>query len=72
MRPFSSGHDDPRRDAPEAPVSVPSECPACRSSAISTTNRQPDANSYWRCGGCGEIWNAGRRETVRRETNPWR
>ena len=51
--------------APGEPPEPPSACPACRSSAISTTAKSPDATSYWRCDKCGEIWNAGRRDGER-------
>jgi len=40
---------------------LPTDCPACQSIAITTTARHPDENSYWRCSGCGEVWNASRR-----------
>jgi hypothetical protein len=26
-----------------------------------TTSKTPDAESYWRCKGCGEVWNVSRR-----------
>lgn len=48
-------------DRPGATASVPTVCPACHSAAIATTARKPDENAYWRCSGCGEIWNAARR-----------
>lgn len=51
---------------------LPVTCPSCRSSAIATTAKHPDANSYWRCGDCGEVWNQGR---TRKESAPprsWR
>jgi predicted Zn finger-like uncharacterized protein len=38
-------------------------CPACRSSEIVTTAKSPDADSYWRCTACGEVWNDSRRES---------
>ncbi len=44
-----------------APVITPTVCPACQSAAIATTSRNPGENAYWRCRGCGEIWNATRR-----------
>ena len=44
-----------------AAANLPTECPACQSSAIATTARNPDEHSYWRCSGCGEVWNASRR-----------
>ena len=42
-----------------APV-APATCPKCQSSAIVTKEKRPDAESYWRCTKCGEIWNAAR------------
>ena len=38
----------------------PVTCPFCGSSKIKTTNEQADTSSYWRCEGCGEMWNVGR------------
>jgi hypothetical protein len=35
----------------------------CRSTEIASVSRNPDENAYWRCDGCGEIWNAGRRSS---------
>jgi len=40
---------------------LPTFCPACRSPSIWTIARHPDENTYWRCRGCGEVWNASRR-----------
>ena len=37
------------------------------SSAITTTVRNPDENTYWRCHTCGEIWNVSRRRPGRVE-----
>jgi transposase-like protein len=39
---------------------APAICRACRSSSILTTAKKPDADSYWRCTRCGEVWNASR------------
>jgi len=39
---------------------APTACPACRSASIVTTSKIPDAESYWRCQTCGEIWNVSR------------
>lgn len=44
-----------------SPVIVPSQCPKCRSLEVTTVSKVVTAESYWRCGGCGEVWNAGRR-----------
>jgi transposase-like protein len=49
-------------------VLVPTHCPKCRSKAVTTVSKVVSAESYWRCGGCGEVWNAGRR----RETSEYR
>lgn len=50
------------RSADDAPL--PDKCPSCGSSSIVTTGKAPTADSYWRCNGCGEVWNAGRRSTT--------
>lgn len=47
------------RDAPP-PVVTPSTCPFCAGTDVGTTDRTVSASSYWRCAGCGQIWNAGR------------
>jgi predicted Zn finger-like uncharacterized protein len=49
----------------QIPPVVPASCPTCRSSSIVTTAKSPDADSYWRCTSCGEIWNDSRRQTPR-------
>jgi hypothetical protein len=51
--------------APEAHASAPSACPACASTDLTTTAKTIDASTYWRCGRCGEVWNAARREAGR-------
>ena len=43
---------------------APTECPACRSSDVKTTSKVVNAESYWRCESCGEVWNAARRRTM--------
>jgi hypothetical protein len=53
-------------------VTIPTACPACQSPAITTAGRKPDDNAYWRCGDCGEIWNASRREGGRQRRPAWR
>jgi predicted Zn finger-like uncharacterized protein len=69
---FDSGNGFAVRPAPSAAMNLPSVCPACQSSSITTTVKSPDANSYWRCGSCGEIWNASRRHGMRGGANQWR
>ena len=39
---------------------IPVVCPTCQSPSIATTAKTPNADSYWRCAQCGEIWNASR------------
>jgi transposase-like protein len=53
-------------------VNVPAACPSCRSSAITTTAKNPDASSYWRCNTCGEIWNVSRRDGATGGAQLWR
>jgi predicted Zn finger-like uncharacterized protein len=61
------------RSSPSAtPVDVPSKCPACHSPSITTSSKSPHTDSYWRCNGCGEVWNAARRHEARRGANTWR
>jgi len=39
--------------SPPAEPPVPTVCPNCRSSAIATTSKVANAESYWRCQNCG-------------------
>lgn len=41
---------------------TPTQCPECGSRKVTTTNKVVTISTYWRCEGCGEIWNAGRRK----------
>jgi transposase-like protein len=52
-------------------VTIPPACPACQSRSITTTARNPDEHTYWRCGSCGEIWNASRREARQSGVHTW-
>ena len=58
--------------APPVPRTVPASCPTCRSSSIVTTSKIPDAESYWRCTNCGEVWNDSRRQTPQYGARGWR
>lgn len=70
---MSAFHPDGGALNPSAAASVPTTCPACRSTSISTTAKNPDVSSYWRCGSCGEIWNVSRRHGIRSGVNnSWR
>ncbi|PYR25300.1 MAG: hypothetical protein DMF98_12700 [Acidobacteria bacterium] len=64
---------DNRSGTPPAPlVPPPASCPACKSSSIVTTAKSPDADSYWRCTMCGEVWNDSRRQAPRHKMPGWR
>jgi predicted Zn finger-like uncharacterized protein len=60
MKQFNSR--PPPVDASAHPHAGPASCPACASSSILTTAKIPDADSYWRCTSCGEVWNNSRRQ----------
>ena len=66
---FGNGAADRRGQA--AAASLPTACPACQSLAITTTARNPDEHSYWRCSGCGEVWNASRRHDALKAGYRW-
>lgn len=51
---------------------APTSCPVCRSTTIVTTAKSPDAESYWRCTKCGEVFNASRSQTDRFGAPRWR
>jgi len=55
-----------------ARVTIPTTCPGCQSPSITTTARNPDESTYWRCGSCGEIWNVSRRDTAPTRVYSWR
>lgn len=63
---------DSRGDHPDAAGALPKSCPKCQSTSISTTAKRPVAESYWRCDGCGEIWNNSRQQEARRGVRSWR
>lgn len=44
---------------PEEAV-APARCPVCRSTEVTTTSKVASVDAYWRCGGCGEVWNVAR------------
>jgi predicted Zn finger-like uncharacterized protein len=48
-----------------ADAEAPTLCPACTSATIVTTGKTADADSYWRCMRCGEVWNPSRRQRGR-------
>ena len=40
----------------------PSNCPECGSRAVGTLAKVITADTYWRCAGCGAVWNEKRRQ----------
>jgi len=58
-------HDPPTPSESSAPARTPPACPSCRSTDTVTTSASPDADSYWRCTQCGEVWNVARSQTNR-------
>lgn len=64
---YSSDGTSERSDAKSA--GVPSECPACGSPDVKTSSKVVTASSYWRCDGCGEVWNVGRRRDAASRVN---
>jgi transposase-like protein len=67
---FSNDGNNPARTSEAVKDTPPTVCPACDSTAIATTAKIPDVNSYWRCAACGEVWNVARRH-ARRGANKW-
>jgi len=56
-------------------AAAPLFCPACRSSAVVTTSKVANADSYWRCAACGEVWNVARLKAgsrYKRDASVWR
>ncbi len=45
---------------PSGGVAPATRCPSCRSDDVKTTSKVVNAETYWRCCGCGEVWNVGR------------
>jgi transposase-like protein len=49
---------DQSGSAPKAAaLNAPPSCPKCGSKDTSSAAKRPTAQSYWRCLGCGEVWN---------------
>jgi predicted Zn finger-like uncharacterized protein len=51
---------------------TPPVCPSCHSTATVTAATRPDADSYWRCTNCGNVWNVTRSHTDRYGGHRWR
>jgi hypothetical protein len=52
------GGANPAFEPPETPA--PTSCPFCLSKDVSTKSIVTRNDAYWRCGGCGQIWNPSR------------
>jgi ribosomal protein L37AE/L43A len=59
----------------QAPAAVqqaePTTCPFCRSPKITTTHKS-DSSGYWRCSGCGELWNVSRLQSQYDVARRWK
>ena len=55
---------------PTSPTSGPVACPFCKSRDVKTTSKAVNVSTYWRCTGCGQIWNASRLQ--QRQRAPYR
>ena len=65
----------PNRSDASSPLTAavkPASCPACTSASIVTTAKSPDADTYWRCTNCGEIWNVSRSQKQQYGRRQWR
>ncbi len=51
------------RDLEPERAQRPAKCPHCGGRDLTTTSKIIDANTYWRCLTCGEVWNLDRRDT---------
>lgn len=50
---------------PAVPPPAPKACPFCASAQVATASKAVNDNTYWRCRGCGQIWNPSRLVTQR-------
>ena len=48
----------------------PTVCPYCKSTRIAAPAGTTGAATYWRCDGCGEMWNVSR-QTKRARPSRW-
>jgi transposase-like protein len=44
----------------------PKVCPYCKSTRIAAPTTGTGAATYWRCDGCGEMWNVARQRAAER------
>lgn len=62
---FSSSGDKLQVDVPEAPA----RCHSCGSRELTTASKIVNADTYWRCCACGEVWNVARLKAGARYAN---
>jgi len=46
-------------------------CPFCRSDKVTQSGKAPTTDTYWRCLGCGEVWNPARDAAGRQRRGRW-
>jgi transposase-like protein len=47
--------------------SPPPVCPFCQKGPVTTTSKQQNEATYWRCHACGQIWNPGRMAAIQKQ-----
>lgn len=57
-------------DTREQAATVVTACPFCESTRITTTGKSAAPSAYWRCQGCGEVWNPARMDAARAYRQP--
>jgi transposase-like protein len=72
-----SSHDPSRSTgfaaSTEPPAMVVTHCPFCHSDRVANASKSTTPDSYWRCQGCGEMWNPGREaQNQRLRPDAWR
>ncbi len=48
-------------------LSPPPVCPFCHTGPVTTTSKQQNEATYWRCQACGQIWNPGRMAAMEKQ-----
>ena len=66
LTPYKGREPIDRLSPREEPGLKPDSCPSCGSKAVGTLAKVITPDTYWRCQGCGEIWNPARVERANR------
>jgi len=66
-----SGRAGDSASQPEEVEPRPTHCASCGSSDVTTASKVINAESYWRCGACGEVWNVGRQRKNAAQADRW-